>query len=188
MELYLVSSDIDLLTAWEHEFTEFSNVFVLSGDILSLAENTLIAPSNGFGLMDGGVEKKYLEYFGEQIQIDVMRNMAAHREWQEHDEKRPGAGGHLPVGCAVLTKTGDARIPYLISAPTMIEAGPVPVSNCFFAMSAALNAAHKYGDLVETVYCPGLATLTGRVMAESAAQEMARAYRKWLKRTTGYNS
>lgn len=33
--------------------------------------------------------------------------------------------------------------------------------------------------MIENVYCPGLATLTGMVPPELAANEMANAYRDW---------
>jgi len=90
--------------------------------------------------------------------------------------------GYLPVGASILVQTNPPKIPYMIAAPTMITPGAVPASHCFYAMSAILNAASRNHKVVKQVFCPGLATHTGRVAPEMAAEEMAKAYRKWQER------
>jgi len=87
--------------------------------------------------------------------------------------------GKLPVGSALLIPTDHARIPHLISAPTMEMPGPVGPENCFFAMSAILKLAERHTDRVSKVFCPGLATGIGEVDPNDAAREMVSAYRKW---------
>jgi len=70
----------------------------------------------------------------------------------------------------------------MISAPTMVGPGPVGQENCFFAMAAVLNSAWENRDKIKKLFCPGLATGTGRVAYHLAAREMADAYRKWIKK------
>jgi O-acetyl-ADP-ribose deacetylase (regulator of RNase III) len=117
--------------------------------------------------MDGGIDLEYSNYFGLKPQEEVQKLIGLRPE------------GYLPVGAAVLVKTGNEKIPYMISAHTMVNPGPVDSSNAFFAMSAILQVAHRHKYIVKKVFCPGLATGVGQVPYESAAKEMARAYRKW---------
>jgi O-acetyl-ADP-ribose deacetylase (regulator of RNase III) len=57
----------------------------------------------------------------------------------------------------------------------------VLATNCCRAMRAVLRAVDSEPRLGE-VFCPGLATGTGRVPPSEAASEMARAYRDWAGR------
>lgn len=167
MELWLVDINPDLVAAWRKEFESFTDVHVECADILKIAENTIVSPANGYGYMDGGIDLQYTNYFGMRPQEEIQKLIQVRPE------------GYLPVGAAVLVETGNEKIPYMISAPTMLNPGPVAASNAFFAMSAILQIAHKYEDIVKKLYCPGLATGVGRVQCEIAAQEMALAFRKW---------
>lgn len=167
MNLHLVDINSDLTEAWEKSFRNFPEVEILCCDILSVARNTIVSPANSYGFMDGGIDRLYTELFGLQPQTEI----------QEHISQR--ADGFLPVGDAVLVRTGHPEIPYMISAPTMQSPGAIPSSNCFFAMAAILNTVERNREHVDHVYCPGLGTATGRLDPEIAATEMANAYQKW---------
>ncbi len=167
MKLFLVDVDPLLVEAWAAAFAGISEVHVLEADILKVAGNTIVSPANSYGFMDGGIDRQYTDFFGLRPQTEIQECIAQRPE------------GFLPVGAAVLVRTGHQRIPYMISAPTMFLPEPVRSSNCFFAMSAILKTAYANRDVVEKVYCPGLATGTGRVAPEIAAKEMAAAYQKW---------
>jgi len=168
MGLWLVGINPDLVSAWADEFKAFPDVHIVEGDILKIAENTIVSPANSYGFMDGGIDRLYTEFFGLQPQTEIQKQIALRPE------------GYLPVGAAVFVETGHPRIPYMIAAPTMISPGPVSAVNCFFAMSAILQTAHRHRNLVKKIFCPGLATGTGRVAPAIAAKEMADAYRKWF--------
>ena len=108
MQVWLVGRNPELVSAWEREFEGFVGVHVVEGNILQLAENTIVSPANSYGIMDGGIDLVYTEYFGPRLQEEVQRAVG----------RRPE--GYLPVGAAVLVKTGHQRIPYMISAPTRL--------------------------------------------------------------------
>jgi O-acetyl-ADP-ribose deacetylase (regulator of RNase III) len=167
MELWLIDLNLELVDAWKRTFSGLSNVFFQHGDILSMAENAIVSPANSFGLMDGGIDRDYSNRFGLGMQNRVFEAIAERPE------------GKLPVGAAVVIETGDAKIPWLVCAPTMVTPGPVPKSHAFFAMAAALTAAQRHQ--IQKLFCPGLATGIGCVPPEEAAAEMAAAYRKWLR-------
>ena len=166
MHLWLVDINLELVDAWHKEFAGFKNVSIECADILEIAGNTIVSPANSFGFMDGGIDQQYTDYFGLKPQEEVQALI----------RQRPD--GYLPVGAAVLVKTGNKKIPYLISAPTMVTPGPVDAANVFFAMSAILKIAYTNRKLVNKVYCPGLATGVGCVPVGIAAKEMASAYKK----------
>lgn len=174
MKLFLVGINEHLVEEWEKNFSVYQDVSVLYGDILKVAENTIVSPANGYGFMDGGIDRLYTDYFGLQPQTEIQEAIK-HRE-----------EGYLPVGTSVLVNTGHVKIPYMISAPTMITPGQVPPLNCFYSMAAVLNAAERNSEAVTRVYCPGLATGIGRVSPDLAAKEMANAYKKWLNKKNAY--
>lgn len=169
MELWVVDIDSQLTDAWATEFANEPNVNVRNGDILLLAENTIVSPANSYGWMDGGIDRAYTDYFGLQLQARLQAEIAERR------------GGKLDVGAALFLRTHDARIPYLISAPTMVNPGPVGPENAFFAMLAALKVAALHASVVTKLFCPGLATGIGEVAPRLAAREMANAWRKWAR-------
>lgn len=170
MELWLVDIDPLVVEAWEITFEGCPNVYIRQADILSIAENTIVSPANGYGIMDGGIDLIYSEYFGERPQQEIQKKISDRPE------------GILPVGSAVLVETGNKKIPYIISAPTMIIPEIVDKVNVYFAMSAILKIARSNSNIVKKVFCPGLATGTGGVLPIDAANEMANCY----KRINGY--
>jgi O-acetyl-ADP-ribose deacetylase (regulator of RNase III) len=169
MKLYLVDRNPDLVAAWQELFAGLNNVFICEGDILSIAEDTIVSPANIYGFMDGGIDRLYVDLFG----LDIQQKL------QEKIGSRPE--GYLPIGSAELIKTNHSRIPYLIAAPTMTSPEAVPARNCFYATIAILSLASRHPS-IDKIFCPGLGTGIGCVPPHLAAQEMVTAYRKWLSR------
>ena len=166
MKLHLIDINPELVEAWKVCF-HGEDVDIQCCDILSVAENAIVSPANGYGFMDGGIDRLYTDHFGLRPQTELQEAILKREE------------GYLPVGASILVSTGDVKVPYLIAAPTMITPGAVPASNCFYAMSAVLQAAERNKKHITDVYCPGLGTSTGNVDAKEAANEMAKAYKKW---------
>jgi O-acetyl-ADP-ribose deacetylase (regulator of RNase III) len=101
---------------------------------------------------------------------------------QDAINRRPG--GLLPVGASLAVRTGHPRIPFLIVAPTMHTPEEVPSENCYRAMRAVLRLVQTETAIGSEVFCPGLATGTGRVPPADAAREMLRAFKDWRDRLT----
>lgn len=170
MRLHLLDTEAELVRCWSEAFAAFPEVEVLRGDILHSARDTLVSPANGYGYMDGGIDRLYVEHFGPGLQRKVSEAIAKRSE------------GYLPVGASLLVNTGDARIPHLIVAPTMLLPEPVPAAHAFRALVAVLRIARQNAGRIQDVYCPGLTTGVGAVPFGEAAGEMAAAYRKWIER------
>src|SRR4051794_20152003 len=97
-----------LVAEWEKRFAGVPNVEVSHGDIFQGTQaDAVVGPANSFGYMDGGIDAVYLGRFGDDLQTrlqTIIRN--------EHR-------GELPVGVAIIVPTGDAAMPFMVSAPTM---------------------------------------------------------------------
>jgi len=149
-------------------FTGVRDVEVGSGDIFDVTADAVVSPANSFGFMDGGIDLAYSERFGWGLQA---RLQAVLRE--QH-------GGELPVGQAVIVSTGDAAIPWLVSAPTMrVPMNVAETANAYLAMRAALRAILAFAPdsgPIRSVTCPGLATLSGRMPFARAALQMRAAW------------
>jgi O-acetyl-ADP-ribose deacetylase (regulator of RNase III) len=170
VKLHFVDINPAVANALAEAFKEHAEVEVSCGDILQVAHHCIVSPANSFGYMDGGIDARYLEFFGRSIQSTV----------QEAIQRRPE--GMLPIGAALAVATGHVRIPYMIVAPTMEVPEEVRASHAGRALRAALRVLDREPVLADHVYCPGMATLTGRVPATEAAASMLSAYEHWLQK------
>jgi hypothetical protein len=93
-------------------------------------------------------------------------------------DRLPGA--ILPVGSSIIINTNHKRIPYLIVSPTMRTPEIVPSSHAYFALSSTLKVTHQYAEKIDKIFCPGLGTGVGRIPYSDAANEMAKAYSKFV--------
>jgi O-acetyl-ADP-ribose deacetylase (regulator of RNase III) len=177
VKLVLAAIEERLIDAWTKSFGDIQDVSIHQGSILDAECDAVVSPANSFGFMDGGIDALYMEYFGPEIQMRVR--------WAIHERHH----GELLVGAADIVETGDARIPYLIAAPTM----RVPMIlhdtvNPYLATRAVLlliqagafqsgaGAGEPISARVDTVAFPGLATGVGRVSAAVCARQMRAVY------------
>ncbi|AKT39367.1 macro domain-containing protein [Chondromyces crocatus] len=165
--LHLVDSDEAVVTAWRHHFAVFPEVEVVHGDIVEVAAHAVVSPANGYGFMDGGVDRAYVRFFGASIEERVRAAIRCRPE------------GVLSVGAALVVDTGHPRIPRLIVAPTVLMPEPVPASHAYRALRAVLRVVTAWPASAGDVYCPGLTTGVGGVAPDEAAREMALAFRDW---------
>jgi O-acetyl-ADP-ribose deacetylase (regulator of RNase III) len=166
LQLSLVDVDGDVVAALRSAFARWPEVVVTEGDLVAVAENTVVSPANAYGLMDGGIDAAYAEAIPNVQRL--VRDAIA---------RRPE--GHLPLGAAVLVRVPHARIGYVIAATTMEMPEAVDAANAYRAMRAVLRVAASAPEHVRSVYCPGLCTGVGMVPAEDAAAAMASAYADW---------
>src|SRR5262249_50311914 len=87
----------------------------------------------------------------------------------------------LLVGEALVISTGDIKVPWLISTPTM----RVPMKlrqtiNAYLAMKAILIAGKNHANKpnIETIAIPGLGTGCGGLDTDVAAYQMRVAYQE----------
>src|SRR5262245_52878699 len=107
MKIVLSAVEAPLADAWQRFCGELEGVTVHRGSILDLDVDAVVSPANSFGFMDGGIDYLYSSFFGWRVQ-DRLQKLIRERHH-----------GELLVGTAEIVETDNAKIPYLIAAPTM---------------------------------------------------------------------
>lgn len=168
MNYVLIDKNARIVEAWQDTFGEFDNVTIIEGDITTIDCDAIVSPANSFGFMDGGVDYAISVRLGWDLHLTLQKKIQVLPE------------GELLVGKSLVLATGDLKIPYLISAPTM----RVPMSfnistsvNAYLAMKAALIAAKQHPK-INTISIPGFCTGVGRMQPIIAAQQMLQAFQE----------
>ncbi len=176
MKIVLAAVESELADAWEFHCGDLECVSVHRGSILDVRCDAVVSPANSFGFMDGGIDRLYSYHFGWQVQERLQELIRSRHH------------GELLVGLAELVETDDARIPFLIAAPTM----RVPMIlrdtvNPYLAARAVLRllrhgvvpsgnfAGSPVASVVETVAFPGLGTGVGQVGTHICARQVREA-------------
>jgi O-acetyl-ADP-ribose deacetylase (regulator of RNase III) len=168
MKIILSAIEPKLISAWKEFFSEENNVSIAETDITTLECDAIVSPANSFGFMDGGLDYALSVRFGWDLEKKLQQQIKALPE------------GELLVGQALLMETGDLKVPYLISAPTM----RIPTNfnidtsvNAYLAMKAVLIMATREENII-SVAVPGLCTGVGRMQPMIAARQMYQAYKE----------
>jgi O-acetyl-ADP-ribose deacetylase (regulator of RNase III) len=176
MDIVLTAVEAGLARAWEQFCGDLGCVHIYRGSILDVECDAVVSPANSFGFMDGGVDAVYLDYFGAEIQMRVRRCIYEHH------------AGELVVGTADIVATEDARLPYLIVAPTRRVPMVLQESvNAYLAARAALflvlkgsfadgaDSGQPIAERVGTIAFPDLDTGVGRLGANTCARQVRAA-------------
>ena len=166
MKIILADLNPELIKSWKSFFSDEKDISIIQGNITDIKCDAIVSPANSFGFMDGGIDYALLEHFGWTLQESLQQQIKLLPE------------GELLVGQAIILETGDNKIPFLISAPTM----RVPMDfnihtslNAYLAMKAILIKAKAHPS-INSVAVPGLCTGSGRMPPAIAARQMRVAY------------
>src|SRR5437763_1481278 len=107
LNIVLASVETELADAWQQFCGDLDGVSIHRGLILDVHCEAVVIPANSFAFMAGGIDHLYARHFGWHVQ----------RRLQEAIRTRHH--GELIVGHAEVVHTDDARIPFVIAAPTM---------------------------------------------------------------------
>lgn len=168
MKIILAGLQSKLLDAWTEFFNGQEDVSIIESDITKLECDAVVSPANSFGFMDGGLDYALSDRFGWDLEKKLQKII---KELPE---------GELLVGQAMILETGDNKIPFLISAPTMRIPTNFNIAtsiNAYLAMKAVLINAKK-DDRINSVAIPGLCTGVGRMDPIIAARQMFQAYKE----------
>lgn len=183
MRIQLCTLDEAMAEAWQAAFAG-TPVSIRVGDILAEPVDAVVSAANSFGIMDGGLDLHYARHFGEDLECRLRERLAA-----EHD-------GELPVGQALIVPTGDAAIPWMVSAPTMrVPATIDRTTHVYLAFRAALRAVREHArehSSIDSLACPALGAGVGAMPFERVARQMRAAYdvciggdKDWLRSARG---
>lgn len=170
----LIDNAPKLVDAWKRSFAAIPEVIPLAGDYFQRPADAMVSPANSFGIMDGGLDLAIRDQLGYPIQGKVQAMIVD----QYH--------GELPVGCAEVVETGDARWKYLVVAPTMRVPEPVAFGiNAYLAFRAILVAVARFNRnagarRIDSLVCCGLGTGVGGMEPAKCAGQMLMAYKALL--------
>ena len=165
MKIQLIDRNEEMCQEWRTHFKDCEDVIVHHGDFFSLESDCVVSPANSFGFMDGGLDYVISEMLGWQVQtrLQIILN-----------EKY---NGELLVGQAELVETGNEKVPYCISAPTMrIPKLLVGNVNVYLAAKAIFRVLVENKDKIKSVTISGLGTGVGKVPFSVCAKQMKQAY------------
>jgi len=168
MKYILFDRNQEMIDAWNLHFENCADVELICADFNAIDCDTIVSPANSFGFMDGGIDYAISDRLGWDLQDRLQEMIHALPE------------GELLVGKALLLETGDASIPFLISAPTMRVPTNFNIStsiNAYLAMKATLIVARS-NPAGQRVAIPGFCTGTGGMNREIAAGQMFAAYQE----------
>ena len=107
MKIVLADLQGQLIEAWQAVGSEKEYVTTYQGSIFEVECDALVSPANSFGYMDGGLDMAISQFFGWQVQERLQEKIQSKHY------------GELLVGTSEIVETDHAKIPYVISAPTM---------------------------------------------------------------------
>ncbi|ADG69190.1 Appr-1-p processing domain protein [Planctopirus limnophila DSM 3776] len=181
LKIILAAIEHDLADAWEQHCGDLPGVSIHRGSILDLAVDAVVSPANSFGFMDGGIDLRYSERFGWELQQRLQELIRTRHH------------GELLVGAAEIVETKSNHIPYVIAAPTMrVPMILTETVNPYLAARAVLLlirhgivptgilAGEPVASAVQTVAFPGLGTGIGRVGPNTCAHQMRAAIEEVL--------
>lgn len=167
----LIDRNKEMVQAWDKYFKDENHVTIKLGNILDEKVDAIVSPANSFGDMKGGLDRAICDKLGWDLETRVQDKI------QHLPEKE------LLVGKAIITKTNNEDIPYLISAPTIrkprtyFDFGSV---NAYLAMKAIMIEFSTSLD-IQSIALTGLCTGVLRMSYEESAKQMYQAYREIIK-------
>lgn len=177
-QIHFVDINEDVVAVFADKFKDMPNVSVIYGNVMKHKEITdfdaIVSPANSLGFMRGGIDGFYSQLFPEvEERVQKLINKKGYGTERKY----------LPIGAALITRTGSDEIPFIVSAPTMRYPGSYigKTDNAFLAFGAALRVIKAFNERYDNnkinhVFCPAFGTGVGGISPEDAAEQMFRAY------------
>lgn len=165
--IYLVDVNPKMTDAWKEYFIGCKNIEIHNCDFISFMNGHLdidgvVSAANSFGIMDGGLDKIYSDFFGSRLESAVQDRL-----YEEHFEEQP------ICSCLVVKIPGMNM--KLLHTPSMRTPGvvldPRIVYQC--TRSALVSAVKEH---IKKLVMPAFGGLTGGVPQKTIALLQRLAY------------
>lgn len=172
----LVAHEQSMYQHWLAAADGIAWVRVFRGEILEAGCDAVVAPTNSFAFMDGGLDAALASRFGRELQRTAQKSILANHR------------GELVVGNAEIVPTTDRCIPYVILAPTMRvpcrlpegSLSPYLATRGVMALLARLSPTHKPiarrgRSVIRRVALPAFGTGVGGISKSVCAAQVREA-------------
>ena len=167
-KIYIIDIDEKMIDSLMKYFRWESNVELCCCDIETFLKDNVdkvdavTSSANSFGIMDGGLDKALVDFFGEQLQANVQRVI------QEEFL------GEQPVGtCATIDIPGYNK--KVLHTPTMRIPQPILDPRIIYTATRS-TFVETIKKQISTITLPAFGHLTGNVKSEIVAKYMRMAY------------
>jgi O-acetyl-ADP-ribose deacetylase (regulator of RNase III) len=170
MRLILVDPNKESCDVMKWQFRSHPEVQVVCGRFENLPTfDCIVTAANSFGLMDAGMDRAVVKFFGEGVMRSVQKRIL--------DDYL----GEQPVGTCILIPTSHPEHPFVAHAPTMrVPQNICGTDNIYLALWATLTTIHRHNRTephkIEVLACPALGTGTGGVDSIEASLQLCLAY------------
>jgi O-acetyl-ADP-ribose deacetylase (regulator of RNase III) len=163
-KIILVDINRQIVDEWRKVFGALHGLEIICGNIFDQEVDAIVSPANSFGYMDGGLDGKIRDFFGQQIEEKVQSKI------------RTDFSGEILVGQSFSIETKHQKIRHLIVAPTMrLPSSIVGTVNAYLAKKSILKTLLAE-DSIRSIAIPGLGALSGKLEPRIAAVQMFYAY------------
>jgi O-acetyl-ADP-ribose deacetylase (regulator of RNase III) len=153
---------------------DIPGVSVVDGKLLEgCVADAVIAPTNGFGYLDTGIEGAFARRFGRRLQRTLQERVDA-----EFDAE-------LEVGRAAIMASGDLSLPFVVVTPCASFPGTVAAEPLICrALLAALRAVDAWnraddGPAIESVIVPDVVRMSAGWEPDSVFASVRSALDAW---------
>jgi O-acetyl-ADP-ribose deacetylase (regulator of RNase III) len=166
-----VASNADLYRAL---LGDIPGVSVVDGKLLEgCVADAAIAPTNGFGYLDTGIDCAFARRFGRRLQRALQERIECEFDCE------------MRVGEAIVVPTGDLSLPFVVAAPATQFPGTIADEPMMYRSELAglraidaWNAADE-GPIIESVVVPDVARLSHGWEPERVLLQVREALMQW---------
>jgi len=167
MQITIAIEDTNRYDVFAKTFSNVEEIVVVHKSIFDIKGmfDAIVSPANSFGIMDGGIDKIYIQEMGILVEKNAQK-MIKNSKFQ----------GELPIGEALSVETGIKQYKNMIIAPTMrIPEDVSNTINAYTAFRATLIEAslQGYSTLITPTFCTGI----GKMPSYKSATQMYMAHR-----------
>ena len=167
--------NVENINAYKNVLGEIADFGFVTDDFEDILDkykmHAVVSPANSYGMMTGGIDRTYTKFFS-NVENTVKERISS------FNLKTKMKKNYIPVGSAVMVKTGDDRCKFLICAPTMFMPDAInDTENVYYCFIGILHLLKHYDSFLKVVVmCPCLVTGIGEMEADKSAEEIKRAY------------
>lgn len=166
LKIYLLDVNINIINEWKKVFKDYTEVEVVYDDFKHFLDTRdveyIVSPGNSFGIMDGGYDYAIKEYFGEELE-DALKKEIEYRYCAEE-----------PVASSLIIDIPNTN-KKLIHTPTMKT--PSVIKDTFVIYQCMRTTLIKaLESRVESIVIPAFGGATGAVEPKIIAIKMLEGF------------